>query len=459
MTENAEFLLKETKDATTADALAIVQKTIAGERIDAKESAILIHRAVNLEASMLFGAARLVRKKVYGKRMVLFAPLYLSNYCINDCTYCGFKVSNKDLKRKILDVKEVEKEVRWLHRRGYRRVLLEAGEYDKYSPIDQVCEIMKFIYSLRDDHGRPIIDRINVNIAATNQENYRKLLNAGIGTYNLFQETYHIPTYDKMHPRGPKNNYIRQIIAPSEAIEAGIGDIGMGVLLGLYDWKYDLLSLIIHSLELEKICGIGPHAISFPRVKPAEGVNFTTPYPVSNDDYLRIIAITRLALPYAGQIISTRESPEIRRQAFLIGISQTSAGSSTEVGGYYNDHHSGQFTLADERPLDEVVRELLEMGFVPAFCTGCEQRGRTGTAFMRVAQSSEIGNFCSLNSILSLAEYIRDGAKFLSKETVSLGLKTIEREIKKAHSPFITKDTRESVKRIFGGENALKFYI
>lgn len=457
--EDIEFLLKLAKNTTTADALAIVQKIVAGGRADALEAAILIQQTENLEASMLFGAARYIRKKVYGKRMVLFAPLYLSNYCVNDCMYCGFRISNKELKRKILDVKEVEKEVRWLHRRGYRRILLEAGEDLLRFPVDQICEIMRFIYSLRDENSRPMIDRINVNIAATNQQDYRKLLDAGIGTYNLFQETYHIPTYDKMHPRGPKNNYIRQLAAPGLAIKAGIGDVGIGVLFGLYDWKYELLSLIIHSLELEIAYGVGPHAISFPRAKPANGVDFTPPYPVDDETYLRIIAITRLALPYAGQIISTRESPEIRRQAFLIGISQTSAGSSTEVGGYCNNHHSGQFTLADERPLEEVVRELLEIGFVPAFCTGCEQRGRTGTAFMRVAQSSEIGNFCSLNSILSLAEYIRDGAKFLSKETVSLGLRAIEREIKEAHSPFITKDTRESVKRIFGGENALKFYI
>lgn len=458
MEENITSLLNAAEKATPYDAMMVIGKAIAGKRLTEKEAAVLIHRAADVE-DMLFEAASCIREMVYGKRMILFAPLYISNWCANDCLYCGFRISNKKLERRALTDEEVEKEVRWLHRRGYRRILLEAGEDQRHLSIDQICATIRRIYALRDNNGRPMIDRVNINIAATTKENYRKLLEAGIGTYNLFQETYHFPTYKKMHPRGPKSNYIRQLAAQRVAFKAGLGDIGIGVLYGLYDWKFETLAQIIHSWELEKIYGIGPHAISFPRVKPAPGVSFTPPYPVDDATYLRIIAITRLAVPYAGQIISTREPAEIRRQAFKIGISQTSAGSSTEVGGYSKGQYIGQFTLADERPLDEVVRELLEMGFVPAFCTGCEQRGRTGTAFMRVAEKWQIGNFCTVNSLLSLAEYMREGAEFLSRDTISLGLKTIEKEMGEAQSPFATTEIRNSVRRIFNGENAVKFYI
>src|SRR3989344_7812717 len=457
MEEKVLSLLETAEQATTYDATVIIRKAVTGERLSENEIAILICRSKEVE-NMLFGAAAYIREKTYGRRMILFAPLYLTNFCANDCLYCGFRASNKTLERKTLTDEEIEKEVHWLNRRGYRRILLEAGEHSSV-PIDRVVSAMKFIYNQRDKDGRPMVDRINVNIAAANRWDYETLLNASIGTYNLFQETYHFPTYAKMHPRGPKHDYIRQLAAPSFAIRAGIGDIGMGVLYGLYDWKFETLSLIVHALDLERTYGIGPHAISFPRVKPANGVDFTPPYPVDDETYLRIIAIVRLALPYAGQVISTRESPETRRKAFQIGISQTSAGSSTEVGGYSKGQNAGQFTLADERPLSEVIKELLEEGFVPAFCTGCEYHNRTGTAFMRVAQKSEIGNFCTLNSVLSLAEYLRDSVKFLPKDTISLGLKVIEREINKPRSPFINEKTRESVKRIFGGENAIKFYI
>src|SRR3990170_4930820 len=459
MEEKALSLLETAEKATTYDATVIIRKAVTGERLAENEIAILICRAKEVE-NMLFGAAAYIREKIYGRRMILFAPLYLTNLCANDCLYCGFRASNKNLERRTLTDEEIEKEVRWLNRRGYRRILLEAGEHSSV-PTSRLVSAMKFIYGLRDEAHRPMVDRINVNIAAANRWDYKELLNAGIGTYNLFQETYHFPTYAKMHPRGPKHDYIRQLAAPSFAIRAGIGDIGMGVLYGLYDWRFETLSLIVHALNLERTYGIGPHAISFPRVKPANGVDFTPPYPVDDETYLRIIAITRIALPYAGQIISTREPAHIRRKAFKIGISQTSAGSSTEVGGYAKEKNSaGQFTVADERPLEIIVHELLEEGFVPAFCTGCEYNNRTGKAFMRVAaQQKKIGNFCSYNALLSLAEYIRDGAEHLTKETISLGMKTIEREIENHQSPFITDEIKNSVMRIMTGENAVKFYI
>ena len=459
MEEKVLSLLETAEQATTYDATVIIRKAVTGERLSENEIAILICRSKEVE-NMLFGAAAYIREKIYGRRMILFAPLYLTNFCANDCLYCGFRASNKTLERKTLTDEEIEKEVHWLNRRGYRRILLEAGEHSSV-PIDRVVSAMKFIYNQRDKDGRPMVDRINVNIAAANRWDYETLLNASIGTYNLFQETYHFPTYAKMHPRGPKHDYIRQLAAPSFAIRAGIGDIGMGVLYGLYDWRFETLSLIVHALDLERTYGIGPHAISFPRVKPANGVDFTPPYPVDDETYLRIIAIVRLALPYAGQVISTRESPETRRKAFQIGISQTSAGSSTEVGGYTKEKNSaGQFAVADERPLEIIVHELLEEGFVPAFCTGCEYNNRTGKAFMRVAaQQKKIGNFCSYNALLSLAEYIRDGAEFLPKETISLGMRTIKREIENPQSPFINDEIKNSVMRILNGENAVRFYI
>ena len=296
MEEKVLSLLETAERATAYDAMMIIGKAVAGKRLTEKEVATLIHRAEDVE-DMLFEAAAYIREMVYGKRMILFAPLYISNWCVNDCLYCGFRASNKNLKRRALTDEEIEKEVSWPHQRGYCRILLEAGEHQSV-PIDRVASAMKFIYDLRDKAGRPMIDRINVNIAAANKSDYEKLLNAGIGTYNLFQETYHFPTYEKVHPRGgPKRDFIRQLAAPNLAIRAGIGDIGMGVLYGLYDWKFETLSLIIRALDLEKTYGIGPHAISFPRVKPANGVYFTPPYPVDDETYLRIIAIVRLALP------------------------------------------------------------------------------------------------------------------------------------------------------------------
>jgi len=459
MDEEIGSLLETAEQSTEDEAMIIIGKAAGGERLAENEIAVLIQKSANVEEA-LFDAASYLREKIYGRRMILFAPLYLTNLCANDCLYCGFRAGNKTLERKTLTDEEVEKEMRWLNRRGYRRILLEAGEHSSV-PIGRVTSAMKFIYGLRDEAGRPMVDRINVNIAATNRWDYKELMNAGIGTYNLFQETYHFPTYAKMHPRGPKWDYIRQLAAPSLAIRAGIGDIGMGILYGLYDWKFETLSLIIRALNLEKTYGIGPHAISFPRVKPANGVDFAPPYPVDDETYLRIIAIVRLALPYAGQIISTREPAHIRRQAFRIGISQTSAGSSTEVGGYTKEKNTaGQFAIADERPLETIVHELLKEGFIPAFCTGCEYNNRTGKAFMRVAaQQKKIGNFCSYNAILSLAEYMRDGAEHLTKETISLGMKTIEREIENHQSPFITDEIKNSVMRIMTGENAVKFYI
>jgi len=452
-------LLEKAEKSRQADAVQIVNKAKKGEIPSLSEAAVLIHHSMGIE-ERLFETAADVRRMIYGNRMVLFAPLYLSSFCANDCLYCGFRISNPEIGRKALSEEEAVKEVRWLHRRGYRRLLLESAEDLKKFPIDEICSAMRKIYGLKDSQGRHLIDRLNVNIAATTPENYKKLLAAGIGTYNLFQETYHRPTYERTHFKGPKKSYERQILAPDRAIKAGIGDIGLGVLYGLYDWKFEALALFAHAEYLEKKFGIGPHTVSFPRIKPANGVAFQPPCPVDDEALLRIIAITRIVLPYAGLIISTREPADFRSKAFKIGISQTSAGSSTEVGGYRKEKSVGQFVVADERPLEEVVCGLLEDGFIPSFCTACEYRERTGTNFMRFARTGCIAPLCAANSLLSLAEYLREAAEngFLKDETVELGKRAIKKEIAKL-SPFAAGVIKESLEKIFSGENARFHYI
>lgn len=452
-------LLKKAEKSRQADAVQIVNKTQKGEIPSLSEAAVLIHHSQNIE-EYLFETATDIRRMIYGNRMVLFAPLYLSSFCANDCLYCGFRISNPQIGRKALSEEEAIAEVRWLHQRGYRRLLLESAEDLNKLPIDKICSAMRKIYELKDAKGRHLIDRLNVNVAATTPENYKKLLAAGIGTYNLFQETYHRPTYEQTHFKGPKQSYERQILAPDRAIEAGIGDVGLGVLYGLYDWKFEALALFAHAEYLEKKFGIGPHTISFPRIRPAKGVTFHPSCLVDDETLLRIIAITRIVLPYAGLIISTREPADFRRKAFKIGISQTSAGSSTEVGGYRKEKNAGQFTVADERPLEEVVRGLLEDGFIPSFCTACEYRERTGTNFMRFAKTGCIAPLCAANSLLSLAEYLREAAEngFLKDETVELGKSAIKKEITKL-PPFAVGVIKESLEKIFSGENARFHYI
>ncbi len=456
------LLLKETVGTGIDKAKAILAAARNGRKPTLTEIATLIHRAIDIENG-LFEAAAEIKQTIYGNRIILFAPFYLSNYCANDCGYCGFRLSNSEAARTVLSREEAIEGVRQLHRRGYRRLLLESAENSQALPIDELCTIMRDIYNLKDARGRPIIDRLNVNIAATTEENFRKLLGANIGTYNLFQETYHRETYEAIHPRGPKHNYERQFFAHDIAISAGIGDVGLGVLYGLYDWKFELLAQIIHARYLEEAYGIGPHTISFPRIKSAQGVKFTPPAAVNDAEYLRIIALSRIAVPYAGLVISTRETAALRRKAFRIGISQTSAGSSTKVGGYHHnqdDDNEGQFALADHRPLEQVVRELLEDGFIPAFCTACEYRGRQGSIFMQFAKTGCIGPLCTANSLLSLAEYLRDATEhgFLDAATIELGKKIIREKLFETN-PFARGFLEESAKRIFDGENARNHYI
>ena len=390
-----------------------IRETLAKARekngLTLEETAVLLYANDSGLRDELFKAASQVKDEIYGERIVFFAPLYVSDYCRNNCAYCNFHSENKALKRERLSLDEIGRQTEFLIDMGHKRLLLEFGEDRRYNNIEYVVEAIKKIYSVKKDKGN--IRRLNVNIAATTVEDYRKLKSANIGTYQLFQETYHRETYEKLH-QGPKADYHRQITAHSRAFEAGLDDLGLGVLFGLYDWRFEVLALIAHAQYLEKTLGVGPHTISVPRFCPASTVSYQPEYAVSDDDFLKLIAIVRLAVPYTGMIISTRETPEIRKQAFKIGISQASAASVAVAGGYGEAREDeGQFRLADQRPLAEVVKGIIGDGFLPSFCTACYRRGRTGEAFMALSKPGEIHTFCRSNGLLSFAEYLEDFGK------------------------------------------------
>lgn len=446
------------KKVTAVDCRKVLERGASGLGLTVEEAAILVSGVYSgtVPREEFFEAAGTVRKSIYGNRMVLFAPLYWSSHCTNNCAYCGFKRSNRT-ERRLLTPDEVEEEVKVLISKGYKRVLLESGEDPEKNTIKRLASIMDRIYSIRDERGGRI-DRINVNIAATAVENYKILKDAGIGTYNLFQETYHCETYRKFH-NGPKADYERQITAHDRAIEAGIGDEGLGVLYGLYDWRFETLALIEHANYLDRVMGVGPHTISVPRIQPIKGEPFNPPYPVDDETFLQIIAILRLAVPHTGIILSTRETPEIRRMAYGIGVSQISAGSSTEVGGYSGGKgqgaRGGQFDVGDHRPLEDVILELIELGFIPSFCTACEIKERQGERFIPYAKSGEIKRYCTPNALVSLKEYL---INYASGRTREAGERLIAAEIGK-----LPDDDRERVSGLLndvsGGKPANRLYV
>ena len=360
----------------------------------------------------LFHTAKWVKEEIYGRRIVLFAPLYVSNLCGNECLYCAFRASNRELPRRALDQGEIAAEVRQLLRQGHKRVVLVAGEAYPTEGLDYILKAIGTVYATREGaHG---IRRVNVNIAPLDVEDFRRLRDAEIGTYQLFQETYHRATYARMHPRGLKANYDWRLGCMDRAMQAGIDDVGIGALFGLHDWRFELLALLRHARHLEARFGCGPHTISVPRIEPAEGsaTSEAPPFAVGDADFRKIVAILRLAVPYTGLILSTRERPEVRREVFHLGISQISAGSRTNPGGYEDDGGDGgaQFSLGDHRNLDEVVRDLAETGFIPSFCTSCYRMGRTGVDFMDLAKPGEIKRHCQPNALSTLQEFVEDHA-------------------------------------------------
>jgi 2-iminoacetate synthase len=437
----------------------ILEKAKSCKGLTYKEASILLNVDDSEMLNEMFNTAKLIKEKIYGKRIVLFAPLYVSNYCVNNCDYCGYKHSNSDFKRRKLSMEELKEEVKVLESLGHKRLALEAGEDPVNCTIDYILECMKTIYSVKLDNGS--IRRINVNIAATTEDNYKKLKDAGIGTYILFQETYHKPTYEKIHPQGPKHDYNWHTTAMDRAMKAGIDDVGIGVLYGLYDYKYDTIAMLMHGEHLEKTFGVGPHTISVPRMRTAEGVNLDTyPYLVSDDEFKRIVTILRLSVPYTGMILSTREESKFRDEVISLGISQISAGSCTGVGGYveeYRKHHHDekpQFEVGDNRSPLEIIKSLCGGEYIPSYCTACYREGRTGDRFMNLAKSGQIHNVCQPNAILTFKEFLLD---YGDEEVKALGQETIKRALEQIDNNKARQITLDRLNRIENGERDLRF--
>jgi 2-iminoacetate synthase len=387
----------------------------------------------------LFETARQVKETIYGKRIVLFAPLYVSNLCGNECLYCAFRVRNRGLVRRALSQEEVAREVRWLEEQGHKRILLVAGEAYPQEGFDYVLRCIETIYATSTGPGE--IRRVNVNVAPLTAAEFGLLKDAKIGTYQLFQETYHRETYRKVHVAGRKADYDWRLSAMDRAMGAGIHDVGLGVLFGLFDWRFELLALMQHVEHLELSFGCGPHTISVPRLEPADGSELAAhpSSPVSDDDFRKVVAILRLAVPYTGLILSTRETADVRREALTLGISQISAGSRTNPGGYEadpGDRHAEQFSLGDHRPLDEVIRDVASLGFVPSFCTACYRLGRTGVDFMDVAIPGAIKEHCNPNALATFQEYLAD---YASEETRRAGEERIAQTLAEMEPPLREK--------------------
>ena len=455
-------ILADAANPSEEEAIKIVRRARHEKKgLAPAEVALLSNASGERFEKELFDAASSVKSEIYGERLVFFAPLYISDVCVNDCEYCSFHARNSATPRCSLAMHEIKKQTEVIIGMGHKRILLECGE-SPLTPIDYVVEAIKNIYSVSTPKGS--IRRLNVNVPATTTENYRRLKAAGIGTYQLFQETYHPETYSRVHPRGPKSDYERQITAHMRAFEAGIDDVGMGVLFGLYDWRFEITALVLHASYLEFRYGVGPHTISVPRWRPAGGVDYKPSYPVSDEDFLKIIAILRLAVPYTGMIISTRERPELRNISFKIGISQASAASVTSVGGYKSENISerknrvadGQFLISDERPLEDVIEAALADGLIPSFCTACYRRGRTGEKFMEIARPAEIHNFCRPNGILTFAEYLEDFASD-NEELRSKGWAVIEKLLDSIDDAAIRAKTRNMLAVIKKGGRDIFF--
>lgn len=406
--------------------------------------------------------AKKIKQKFYGNRIVMFAPLYLSNYCVNGCTYCPYHYKNKTICRKKLTQEEIVKEVIALQDMGHKRLALEAGEDPVNNPIEYILESIKTIYSIKHKNGA--IRRVNVNIAATTVENYRKLHEAGIGTYILFQETYHKESYEQLHPTGPKHNYAYHTEAMDRAMEGGIDDVGIGVLFGLDKYRYDFVGMLMHAEHLEAVFGVGPHTISVPRIRPANDIDVADfNNSISDDIFAKIVAVLRIAVPYTGMIVSTRESQASRERVLELGVSQISGGSKTSVGGYAdaenevekNDENvTEQFDVEDTRTLDEIVNWLLGRGFVPSFCTACYREGRTGDRFMQLVKSGQIANCCQPNAIMTLKEYLED---YASPDTKAKGEAVIASELETIPNPKVKERAERFLVEMLEGKRDFRF--
>lgn len=435
----------------------ILDKARLGKGLSHREAAVLLVCDNEEKNREIFSLAEKIKKDYYGNRIVLFAPLYLSNYCVNGCVYCPYHAKNKHIPRRKLSQDDIRKEVEALQDMGHKRLAIEAGEDPVNNPIEYILESINTIYSVKHKNGS--IRRVNVNIAATTVENYKKLHEAGIGTYILFQETYNKESYEKLHPTGPKHNYKYHTEAMDRAMQGGIDDVGLGVLFGLESYKYEFTALLMHAEHLEAVYGVGPHTISVPRIKKADDIDpdeFDNG--IDDDMFAKIAACIRIAVPYTGMIISTRESADCRERLLHLGISQISGASKTSVGGYFNpmpeNENSAQFDVSDRRPLDEVIKWLMQLGYLPSFCTACYGSGRTGDRFMEVCKNQQIHNFCHPNAILTLKEYLED---YASEETKKIGYDLIEREVETLEAENIKKTVKEDLVKIEAGGRDYKF--
>lgn len=448
-------LVKNTK-AERSRVLEIISKSLEKQRLTLEETAVLVNSAGTDLMNEIREGAKELKKKIYGNRIVLFAPLYVGNRCSNNCQYCGFRASNNDAVRKTLEDNEIVREVEALEDNGQKRLILVYGEHPEYSP-EYIAHTVRLVYNVRKGHGE--IRRVNINAAPFDIEGFRKIGEAGIGTYQVFQETYHPGAYSWYHLGGKKREYEWRLTALDRAQEAGIDDVGIGALFGLYDWRFEVLGLVRHTNHLEACYNVGPHTISFPRIKDAKSLNLKDNYVVSDDDFKKLVAILRLAVPYTGLILTARETPDVRREVMEYGVSQIDGGTKIELGSYSEVKNESQnlnreqFRISDPRSLAEVIDELLEFDYLPSFCTSCYRMGRTGEHFMEFSVPGFIKRFCTPNAILTLSEYICD---YASCDLAIKGWKAVEKNLKTLEPPTASK-TREKIERIKKGERDLYF--
>lgn len=435
----------------------IIQKSIGKNRLSPDETAYLLNLSDPECINELFRGAERLKKEVYGNRIVLFAPLYIGNECINDCQYCGFRISNKEVFRRSLTEEEVGKETLSLIDKGHKRLILVYGEHPMYD-AGFICKTIEKVYGTKKDRGE--IRRANINAAPQVFKDYKRIKETGIGTFQIFQETYHYGTYKKIHPTGPKSSYIWRLYGLDRAIKAGLDDVGIGALFGLYDYRYEVMGLLYHTMHFEERFGFGPHTISFPRIEPAINTPLakTPPNVITDEKFKKIVAVLRLSVPYTGLILTAREPENIRKEVMKYGVSQIDAGSNIGVGAYSRDdeesYKKSQFVLGDQRSLDEVVGELTETGFVPSFCTACYRMGRTGEHFMEFAVPGFVKRFCTPNAILTLMEYITD---YASEKTAKSALKQIKKEINNIPESKMKEQLKENIKKVESGVRDVYF--
>jgi len=456
-TAEIESLLQTQSHPSESRIREIIAKSLDKQRLNPDETAALISvKDPELKQLILEGAHEL-KERIYGNRIVLFAPLYVGNECINDCVYCGFRISNTECQRSTLTKNDLIAETKALVETGHKRLIMVYGEHPKYSP-EFIADTVQTVYETKYKKGE--IRRVNINAAPLDIEGFRTVKSVGIGTYQIFQETYHEPTYQKLHPRGPKSSFLWRLDGLDRAMQAGIDDMGIGALMGLYDWRFEVMGLLYHTIHLEKRFGVGPHTISFPRIEPANGTEFAThpPFQVSDEDFKLLVAIIRLSVPYTGMILTAREPIAVRNEILRYGVSQIDAGSSIGVGDYaHKDDESkrkSQFVLGDTRSLDDVIYELAKGGYIPSFCTSCYRAGRTGEHFMEFAIPGFVKRFCTPNALLTFAEYLYD---FSSEKTRQAGLELIDSELVKIEDANMQASVKENLAKMKEGKRDL-FY-